>query len=143
MIRALEFHHDTGEKISAHNEEARRKESPYDAVFFCLYRERQELYRRIDERVDRMMEQGLYDEVKRLIEYGCTPEMTSMQGLGYRQLYRLFLGQCSVDEAVEAIKRETRHFAKRQMTWFRRERNVRFLDVDKENFFDVYGNGDQ
>ena len=137
MIRALEYYEMTGEPISVHNARERAKESPYDAHYYVLTMDREKLYQRIDLRVDRMMEAGLLSEVKRLIDYGCTREMTSMQGLGYKQLYAYFAGECSLPEAVENIKKETRHFAKRQLTWFRREKNVRWIDIEKEQAIDV------
>ena len=139
MIRALEYFKETGEKISVHNKAEREKESPYDYRYFVLTMDREPLYRRIDLRVDRMMEAGLLKEVEWLKAYGCTKDMTSMQGLGYKQLYEYE----DLSEAVGRIKQETRHFAKRQMTWFRREKNVVYIDVLKENTGDVLGNGAQ
>lgn len=143
MIRALEFFHETGTRISVHNREMRKKESPYDFTYYVLYRDREELYDRINKRVDLMMEKGLLDEVKRLKEYGCTKEMTSMQGLGYKQLLMYLNNECSLEEAVENIKIETRHFAKRQLTWFRREKDVIWVDTGKEGFINVFKNGHQ
>lgn len=141
IIRALEFFEQTGQKISEHNKAERAKESPYDFEYYVLTREREKLYERIDRRVDLMMEAGLEDEVRFLKNYGCTRDMTSMQGLGYKQLLSYLDGEYTLNEAVEHIKTETRHFAKRQMTWFRRERNVRFIDMEKENLIDVFENG--
>lgn len=138
VARALEYLHETGEKISVHNAREREKESPYDARYFVLFRERSLLYERIDARVDQMLKNGLLSEMRGLVDYGCTPEMTSMQGLGYKQLYQYLLGTVSYEEAVLKIKQETRHFAKRQMTWFKREKDARFIDVDKEDLIDVY-----
>ncbi len=138
VMRALEFFHETGKKISEHNKAEREKESPYDFQYFCLYRDREKMYERIEKRVDRMMEKGLLSEVIELKNRGCTSDMTSMQGLGYRQVLRYLDGKCDLSTAVSDIKTETRHFAKRQMTWFRREKEICFLDLDKENFFDVY-----
>ena len=86
------------------------------------------MYERIDARVDAMMEQGLLDEVKKLRDMGYTRELVSMQGLGYKELLAYLDGECSLDEAVYMIKRDTRHFAKRQLTWFRRERDVIWVD---------------
>lgn len=128
VIRALEFHHQTGRKISDHNEAERQKESPYNYAYFVLTDERSRLYERIDRRVDQMMEQGLLDEVKALRASGVPRGATSMQGLGYKELYAYLEGEYPLSEAVRIIKRDTRHFAKRQLTWFKRERDVIWLD---------------
>lgn len=132
VIRALEFHEQTGDLISRHNAEQHEKRSPYDFCYFVLTDEREEVYRKIDERVDMMMAAGLETEVRKLLEAGCTPDMVSMQALGYRQIARYIAGEYSLDEAVSRIKEETRHFAKRQLTWFRRERDV--IWVNKNDF---------
>ena len=128
MIRALEFHHQTGGKISEHNEAEREKSSPYDFAYFVLTDERSRLYERIDRRVDKMMEEGLLEEVLYLKERGVKRESTAMQGLGYKELYAYLDGECTLEEAVRIIKRDTRHFAKRQLTWFKRERDVIWAD---------------
>lgn len=128
MIRALEFHHQTGGKISEHNEREREKESPYHYVYFVLTDERSRLYDRIDRRVDLMMEEGLLDEVRFLKERGVRRDSTAMQGLGYKELYACLDGEYPLEEAVRIIKRDTRHFAKRQLTWFKRERDVIWAD---------------
>ena len=127
VIRAIEYYRLTGEKISEHNKREREKTSPYDLYYYVLTRDRAALYERIDRRVDIMMEQGLVDEVKRLKEMGCTRDMVAMQGLDYLD------GTISLGEAVYIIKRDTRHFAKRQLTWFKRERDVRFIAMDDRN----------
>ncbi len=128
VIRALEFYHLTGEKISVHNERERAKESPYNFAYFVLSDNRATLYDRIDRRVDAMVEQGLVEEVARLKKMGCNRDMVSMQGLGYKEILAYLDGDCTLEEAVYIIKRETRHFAKRQLTWFRRERDVIWFD---------------
>ena len=128
MIRALEFHHQTGGKISEHNEAEREKRSPYDYAYFVLTDDRSRLYERIDRRVDKMMEEGLLDEVRYLKERGVKRESTAMQGLGYKELYAYLDGECTLEEAVRIIKRDTRHFAKRQLTWFKRERDIIWAD---------------
>ena len=128
VIRALEFYQETGEKISAHNEQQRLHESPYQFCYFVLTDDRKTLYERIDERVDLMLEQGLVAEVQALKEQGCRADMVSMKGLGYKEILAYLDGQISLEEAVYIIKRDTRHFAKRQLTWFRRERDVIWLD---------------
>lgn len=131
VIRALEFYHQSGEKISAHNEEERQKESPYNFAYFVLMDNRAHLYDRIDKRVDLMMKKGLLEEVKALKDMGYRKDMVSMQGLGYKELLAAMDGEMSVEQAVYIIKRETRHFAKRQLTWFKRERDVIWLDKEK------------
>ena len=128
VIRALEFYEKTGTPISAHNAAERAKQSPYGFAYFVLTDRREHLYERIDARVDAMMEQGLLDEVKKLHNMGYTRDLVSMQGLGYKELLAYLDGECSLDEAVYMIKRDTRHFAKRQLTWFRRERDVIWVD---------------
>ncbi len=128
VIRALEFYHQTGQKISEHNARQREKSSPYDSAYFVLTDDRAALYDRIDRRVDLMMELGLLDEVRRLKERGVKRESTAMQGLGYKELLAYLDGEYPLDEAVRIIKRDTRHFAKRQLTWFRRERDVIWID---------------
>ena len=128
VIRALEYYRQTGQKISEHNEKEREKESPYEFFYFVLTDERETLYERIDKRVDQMIEEGLVEEVKHLKEMGCTRDLVSMQGLGYKEILDYLDGFCTLDEAVYKIKRDTRHFAKRQLTWFRRERKVRWID---------------
>ena len=132
VIRALEYYHQTGQKISAHNAQERQKESPYNAVYFVLNDDRKNLYNRINLRVDQMIEEGLVEEVRGLKERGYQKEMVSMQGLGYKEMLDYLDGIYTLEEAVEIIKRDTRHFAKRQLTWFRRERNVEW--INKEEF---------
>ena len=128
VIRALEFHRQTGGRISEHNQREREKQSPYRYAYFVLTDERSRLYERIDCRVDEMMEEGLLEEVRFLRDRGVPKTATSMQGLGYRQLYGYLEGRYTLDEAVRIIKRDTRHFAKRQLTWFRREKDVIWAD---------------
>ena len=114
VIRALEFYHLSGKKISEHNETERQKQSPYNFAYFVLTDERAKLYERIDRRVNAMIEAGLVEEVKKLKSMGCSREMVSMQGLGYKEILAYLDGGCTLEEAVYIIKRETRHFAKRQ-----------------------------
>ena len=128
VIRALEFYHQTGTRISEHNETQRQKESPYRFVYFVLDDERERIYRRIDQRIDQMLDQGLVAEVKQLQDMGCTRDMVSMQGLGYKEILAYLDGECTLEEAVYILKRDTRHFAKRQLTWFRREQEVRWIE---------------
>ncbi len=132
VIRALEFFRVTGKKISVHNEEERSKPSVFDHKFFVLNDERKVLYDRIDRRVDIMMERGLLEEVRRLYESGISRDAVSMQSLGYRQLMDHLCGDISLEEAVYQTKLLTRHFAKRQITWFKREKEV--IWVNKNEF---------
>ncbi|MCI6140124.1 MAG: tRNA (adenosine(37)-N6)-dimethylallyltransferase MiaA [Clostridiaceae bacterium] len=129
VIRAIEYFRQTGERISLHNERAHAKESPYNFLYYVVTTERDQLYRRIENRVDRMLEQGLVEEVQRLKAMGCHRGQTSMQGLGYKEILDYLNGECSLDEAIYRLKRDTRHFAKRQLTWFKRERDVHWLHL--------------
>lgn len=128
VIRALEFYHQTGTRISEHNEEQRKRTSPYQFLYFVLNDDRQALYTRIDQRIDQMLEAGLVTEVRMLKDMGCTRDMVSMQGLGYKEILDYLEGRCTLDDAIYILKRDTRHFAKRQLTWFRREPDVIWLN---------------
>lgn len=134
VIRALEFYQQTGEKISEHNEQERAKESPYDFCYFVLNDDREKLYERINLRIDQMLEEGLVEEVQSLKDKGYTRDMVSMQGLGYKEILDSLNGECTLEEAVYILKRDTRHFAKRQLTWFRRERDVIWIDKPFYNY---------
>lgn len=128
VIRALEYYKETGKKLSEHNEEQRQKESPYNFAYFVLYHDREELYDRINRRVDLMMEDGLLFEVESLIKEDYTKNLVSMQGLGYKEFFDYFDGRMTLEDTVDKIKKDTRHFAKRQLTWFRREKEVIWLN---------------
>lgn len=132
IIRALEYFYLTGEPISVHNERERERPPAYDVCYFVLNDLRERLYRRIDRRVDEMLEKGLVEEVEGLRRMGCHKGMVSMQGLGYKEILAYLEGETTLEEAVEILKRDTRHFAKRQLTWFRREREV--IWVNKNEF---------
>lgn len=134
VIRALEYYEHTGERISVHNESEANKQSPYNFMYFVLNRDRDVLYDRINKRVDKMMADGLIDEVKGLLDMGYSRTLVSMQGLGYKEIAAYLNGEYSMEEAVRIIKRDTRHFAKRQLTWFRREKGVKFIN------YEDYGN---
>lgn len=131
VIRALEFIEESGDSIAAHNAQQREKESAYRSVFFVLTMDRAGLYERIDRRVDIMMQQGLLEEVRGLRDRGIPRDSTAMQGIGYKQIYGFLEGEYSLEEAVRLVKRDTRHFAKRQLTWFRREKDVIWVDLDR------------
>lgn len=132
VIRALEFYHQTGTKISEHNAAERAKSSPYDFCYFVLNDERAKLYDRINLRIDEMIKEGLVQEVEALKDKGYTKDMVSMQGLGYKEILDYLNGVTTLDEAIYILKRDTRHFAKRQITWFKRERDV--IWVNKNDF---------
>ena len=132
VIRAIEYFRLTGTPISRHNAAMRKKEADYHFLYYVLTMDRERLYGRIDKRVDQMLSQGLVEEVSRLREMGCCRGQTAMQGLGYKEILDYLDGKCSLDEAVYVLKRDTRHFAKRQLTWFKRERDVRWLNLDGE-----------
>lgn len=133
VIRAIEFYQLTGKRISEHNELERQKKSPYNFCYFVLEDDRKKLYEKIDRRVDLMIEKGLVEEVTKLKAMGCTRDMVSMQGLGYKEILDYLDGNCTLEEAIYIIKRDTRHFAKRQITWFKRERDVIYISKQKFN----------
>lgn len=126
VIRALEIIRTTG-LTKAEADRRARKEPVYDAALFGMAMERERLYRRIDLRVDRMMEQGLLEEVRRLLDMGVPRQSTAMQAIGYKELVLYLDGGCSLEEAVETVKRESRRYAKRQMTWFRRNPKIQWI----------------
>ncbi len=132
VIRALEYYKKTGKKISDHNVEQHEKTSPYDFKYFVLTDDRAVLYSRIEKRVDQMIAEGLENEVKELLKMDIPGDATSMQGLGYREMIGYLQGEYDLERAVYLIKRNTRHFAKRQLTWFKRERDV--IWIDKREF---------
>lgn len=131
VIRALEFYRKTGMKISEHNETEAQKESPYNFEYFVLNDDRSKLYDRIDRRIDIMLEHGLEAEVRQLVSEGYSRDLVSMQGLGYKEIIDYIQDRCSFDEAVYTLKRDTRHFAKRQITWFKREKQVTWVNKNE------------
>lgn len=138
IIRALEYYKLTNKPISQHNEEEKKnKFSPYNTAFFCLNMNREILYKRIDTRVDQMIKLGLVEEVNDLLKKGYSPNLVSMQGLGYKEIVKYLQGKISLDEAIYILKRDTRHFAKRQLTWFRRQENPYWINLDDYGF-DMY-----
>lgn len=132
VIRAIEFYRVSGKTISEHNKESRLSESRYNPLMFAIKWDREELYRRIDMRVDIMMESGLWDEVYALYKKGYTKKMQSMQGIGYRQLLDCIRGFSTKEEAVNIIKRDSRRYAKRQNTWFKRDERIHWLDAKND-----------
>jgi len=134
VIRALEFYHQTGTRISDHNQSERQKESPYNFAYFVLNEDRTRLYERIDTRVDKMLELGLVEEIWKLKKMGYDSKLVSMQGLGYKEVFQYLNGDCTLDEAIYMIKRDSRHFAKRQITWFKREPAVIWIEKEKFDY---------
>ncbi len=133
VIRALEIHHITGQPFSVYAKQA-RGEAPYSVVYIGLrYRDRQKLYNRIDQRVDEMMENGLLDELRNLIEQGVPTNCQAFQAIGYKELIPVLDGERILDEAIELIKRNSRRYAKRQYTWFKRNSDIHWIDVDCED----------
>jgi tRNA dimethylallyltransferase len=138
VIRALEIFHLTGETLSS-KLSTQSKESPYDLCFIGLTMDRQMLYNRIEQRVDLMMEQGLVKEVKTLLEQGYDRRLVSMQGLGYKEIIEHLVDGVPLDIAVEKLKRDTRRYAKRQLSWFRHMKDISWIDMDvHENFSQNY-----
>jgi tRNA dimethylallyltransferase len=132
VIRAIEILEGTGKTLSEFGQDFTRRDDeslPYRPVLAGLTMPREMLYDRIERRVDAMLASGLEEEVKTLLSAGVDAALPAMQGLGYKQTAAYLRGACSRDEAVETIKRETRRFAKRQLTWFRREERIRWFDV--------------
>lgn len=130
VIRAMEYFYETGTRISEHNEVERQKESPYNFLYFVLNDKREHLYQRIDMRIEEMLEEGLVEEVSQLKAKGYTRDLVSMQGLGYKEIFAYLEGEITLEDAVYILKRDTRHFAKRQITWFKRERDVKWIQKD-------------
>lgn len=129
IIRALEVYHLSGKPFSWHNQPRNNREVPYRVRQWGLTMDRELLYRRINQRVDEMLEKGLVEEVRWLLEQGYSPALTSMQGLGYKEIAAYLEGQVSLPLAVENLKRNTRRFAKRQLTWFKGDPAIRWLDA--------------
>ena len=134
VIRALEYYNQTGQPISEHNTVQKNNSSPYNFAYFVLNDKRELLYKRINKRVDTMFENGLIQEVKELLNSGCNKDMVSMQGIGYKEVVEYLEGKLSLDETKELIKKNTRHFAKRQFTWFRREKEVNMININEFNY---------
>lgn len=134
VIRAIEFYKLNNKPISQHNEEESTKKAVYNAKYFVLNDKRELLYERINKRVDKMIELGLVKEVKELVDSGLDSSYNSMQGIGYKEMLEYINGECTLENAILNIKKNTRRFAKRQLTWFRREKNVNWIDKDKYNY---------
>ncbi len=128
LLHAIEFFELTGTKISNHNAEQKQNESPYDFKYFVITDDRVAIYKRIDDRVEVMLANGLENEVRYLLDKGYAEELPSMLGIGYKEMIDYIKGRVTYDEAVYNIKRETRHFAKKQLTWFKREKVVEYIN---------------
>lgn len=131
IIRAIEVHEHTGKPISLHRQLSRLEPPPYKYMVFGLRWDRRKLYDRIERRVDMMFEKGLLDEVRGLVEKGYDKNAVAMQGLGYKEILAYFRGECTLGEAVYILKRDTRQYAKRQLTWFKRIEGIQWLDIDE------------
>lgn len=130
VIRALEYYKENGEPISKHNEEQSQKSSPYNFAYFVLNRNRDTIYQRIEKRIDIMLENGLVNEVKSLLASGISPDSLAMQGIGYKEIVPYVLGNAAYEESVDLLKQNTRHFAKRQNTWFKREKDAIWVNYE-------------
>lgn len=133
VIRALEYYHATGERISDHNERTKEKEQPYNSVRIYFTRDRQTLYESIDSRVDQMISDGLLEEVKSLIKNGINEDNTSMQAIGYKEIADYLAGKTTLEDAINLIKQGSRHYAKRQLTWFKRDLEGIWINLDEFN----------
>lgn len=136
VVRALEYYKKTGQKISEHNKEEQQRTEAYKTHFFILNRDRQLLYRNIEKRVDYMLQEGLVDEVKSILQLGYKKDLVSMNGIGYKEIVCYLKDEISLCESVELLKRNTRRFAKRQITWFKNKSNGIWIDVDKDKAVD-------
>jgi tRNA dimethylallyltransferase len=141
VIRALEVYKNTGKTISEYQQESRSQEMEYNTAYIGLTMDRGLLYNRINRRVDKMFEAGLIDEVKKLREMGYNKNMTSMQGIGYKEIFDYFDNKCTIEETKDIIKQSSRRYAKRQLTWFRRDEKIYWVEVDRfESFNEIIHN---
>lgn len=131
VVRALEYNHFTGKKFSDYNKEQANREAQYLYKYFVLDDERELIYSNINKRVDIMINQGLLKEIQRLEELNLPDNCNSKQGIGYKEMYMYLRGECTLEDAVELIKKNTRHFAKRQLTWLRHEDDTIFINKSK------------
>lgn len=130
IIRALEIFKTTGRTKTEQNLLSKNQPSPYEGTWFAIDMDREVLYDRINRRVDIMLEKGLVKEVEYLLSIGVTEENTAMQGIGYKEIVDYIKGDATLDEAVETIKKRTRNYAKRQLTWFRRNPRINYINYD-------------
>jgi len=132
VVRALEIYYQTGKTMTEHNAVSKLTESPYDAKMYALTSEREIIYNRIDKRVDIMVENGLLEEVSSLLASGVTRDMQSMQAIGYKEIVAYLEGEISKEAAIDAVKQNSRRYAKRQLTWFRRDERYTWLDINEK-----------
>ncbi|MFZ5354203.1 MAG: tRNA (adenosine(37)-N6)-dimethylallyltransferase MiaA [Bacillota bacterium] len=131
VIRALEVYEFTGKTITYFQEESKKLPPRYDFAYIGLTMDRAKLYEKIELRVDKMLEQGLIEEVKKLLDMGYSRELVSMQALGYKEIASYLHGECTLEDAAAILKRDSRHYAKRQLTWFRSDPRIKWFDIDK------------
>ncbi|NMB27126.1 MAG: tRNA (adenosine(37)-N6)-dimethylallyltransferase MiaA [Tissierellia bacterium] len=131
IIRALEIYHETGKPMSYYNKNFRKETDKYNLTMIGLTMDRAKLYSRINRRVDLMLEEGLIDEVRKLMDMGYGKDLVSMQGIGYKEIISYLEGETKLDETIEMLKRNTRRYAKRQLTWFRRDNRIKWIDINK------------
>jgi len=131
VIRALEVYHITGKPMSHYSQNLKNMDFRYNTAMIGLVMDRVKLYERINKRVDIMIENGLLNEVKNLLDKGYSRDMISMQGLGYKEIIDYYQGNLSLEEAIYIIKRETRRYAKRQLTWFRAQKGIKWINIDE------------
>lgn len=136
IIRALEVYKTTGKTMSEYNKNFRKETDKYDLCMVCLNMDRQKLYDRINMRVDIMIENGLIDEVKGILHKGYHKNLVSLKGIGYKEIIEYLDGNLTLDEAIEKIKKGSRNYAKRQLTWFRRDKRIKW--VNKDDFDDFH-----
>jgi tRNA dimethylallyltransferase len=137
VVRAIEFFNQTGQKMSEHNAQEQTRPLSYDVKFFIANMERSKLYDKINERVDQMMDSGLLEEVRGLLSNGYTKDLVSMQGIGYKELISYIDGEMSLDDSINKIKQNTRHYAKRQLTWFRNQTTAVWLDTEEKSIEEI------
>lgn len=135
VIRALEVYRNTGKTISEYQRESKSRDMEYETAYIGLTMDRQLLYDRINLRVDKMFEAGLIEEVKKLKSMGYNKNMVSMQGIGYKEIFDFLDNKCTIEETKNVIKQSSRHYAKRQLSWFRRDEKIYWVEVDKYQSF--------
>lgn len=140
IIRALEVYHETGKPMSYFNKDFREKTDKYNLVMIGINTDRATLYSRIEKRVDMMIQEGLIEEVQNLLNMGYSRELTSMQAIGYKEIISYLYGEIDLQEAIRILKRNTRRFAKRQLTWFKRDDRIKWIDISKFSSVNEIGN---
>lgn len=138
VIRALEVYKVTGKSISSYNNNIKNAESKYNYLYLGINMKRETLYSRINKRVDEMFEKGLVDEVKSLKSLGYNKSLQSMQAIGYKEVFDYLNGKFTIDETIDIIKQGTRRYAKRQLTWFNHQGNIKWFNIDEFNSYDAF-----